>query len=360
MSVLPTNSNQRCAVCNERVLYQNFGTKTCNGCAAFFRRTIASKKRYLCRQSADCNIEQAKHKRRCPYCRFERCVALGMDVSKILVRLSNEAEKPLRQLIICRRANYTSRRKNSINLFGSFLGYEAMKNQPRNAESLIRATAIEKLVMMEFLRNVGLIEADQCNGQFESSICGVLLHTWLVCESIFFTRFHSGQSSKQLYYPDESFIRLDPDYLELYYRSNGSIRDPDLIARSALPLLSKVIESADLLTKERIDEQETAALLSLLLNRRVIQKVGLNKRMSELRDKTFRELGFHFKNIQTPDVAERFDSLMQCLESIESADRACDELALMVQLSYKSTGLNGYEFYRRGDAEEETTSTGCN
>lgn len=45
-----------CLVCGEHVLYHNFGTLACNGCAAFFRRTILQRKTYVCRQSPDCDI----------------------------------------------------------------------------------------------------------------------------------------------------------------------------------------------------------------------------------------------------------------------------------------------------------------
>jgi hypothetical protein len=106
-----------------------------------------------------------------------------------------------------------------------------MKDQPRNAESLIRATSIERQVMMEFFRNMGFIEPELFGTHVENDFCSILLHSWLVIESIFFTRLHSGQDKKQLYYPDESFIKLNEDNLVNYYKSNHSIRDPQLVAR---------------------------------------------------------------------------------------------------------------------------------
>jgi hypothetical protein len=142
-----------------------------------------------------------------------------------------------------------------------------MKDQPRNAKSLIRATMIETLVMQEFVRNIGLIEPHQFGTNYEKELSSTLLHTWLVLESVFFSRMHCGQNTKKLYYVDESYIKLNDDYLFKYYNSNGSIRDPDLVARSSFPLLGQVLESVKLLEATKIDEHETAALLVLLLLR---------------------------------------------------------------------------------------------
>ncbi|KAI6236054.1 Steroidogenic factor 1, protein [Aphelenchoides besseyi] len=358
------SSNNSCVVCNERVLYKNFGTLACCSCASFFRRTLAENKRYVCKQNAaDCDIIRAKHKRRCSYCRFSRCILVGMNVTKILIRLSSDVAKPLRQFVVCRRSNYTSRRKHAIDFFGSFSGYETMRNQPRNATSLIRATAIERPTMREYLRNVGLIESEQYDSHFENELNAALLHTWLVCESILTTRVYD-ETKKQLYYADESFIQLNEDALREYYRSNSSLRDPDLIARSSYPLLTKVFESSELLKECCIDEHETSALHFLLLLRRGFQFVyltvtilfpavkcfgRLNFQETEFKNRIFRELGFHYAS--TDAMAERFGNLVRCLESIESADRACDELALIVQLNYKSTEMNGYQLYVRGDGK---------
>ncbi|KAI6176330.1 Steroidogenic factor 1, protein [Aphelenchoides bicaudatus] len=340
----------RCLVCNEKVLYQNFGTVTCNGCAAFFRRTIQYKKRYICRQSMDCNILEAKHKRRCPYCRFQRCINIGMDVTKILVRLSNESENPLRKFVVCRRANYTSRRKHAINLFDSLSNYESMKDQPRDAKSLIRATVIEKQVMQEYFRNVGIIEPELWGTPIETEFCSILLHSWLVFESVLFTRLHSGHEKKQLYYPDESFIKLNENNLVSYYKSNHSLRDPELVARSSQMLLQNVLKSALLLETMEIDEHETASLFVLLLLRAVTKRIGANKKAQEWVNQTFKQLGYYYRNTLS-DFPKRLGQLVLCLESIEETDRCLDELALIVQLQYKTTDSSGYKMYVRGQLD---------
>ncbi|KAI6214490.1 hypothetical protein M3Y94_00274800 [Aphelenchoides besseyi] len=367
------SSNNSCVVCNERVLYKNFGTLACCSCASFFSkvkfyvsiknffkftmrcrttcRTLAENKRYVCKQNAaDCDIIRGEAKCICVGGQVKsNCIVVGMNVTKILIRLSSDVAKPLRQFVVCRRSNYTSRRKHAIDFFGSFSGYETMRNQPRNATSLIRATAIERPTMREYLRNVGLIESEQYDSHFENELNAALLHTWLVCESILTTRVYD-ETKKQLYYADESFIQLNEDALREYYRSNSSLRDPDLIARSSYPLLTKVFESSELLKECCIDEHETSALHFLLLLRRAVKCFGrLNFQETEFKNRIFRELGFHYAS--TDAMAERFGNLVRCLESIESADRACDELALIVQLNYKSTEMNGYQLYVRGDGK---------
>lgn len=252
-----------------------------------------------------------------------------------------------------------------------------MKDQPRNAESLIRATSIERQAMLEFFRNIGIIEPELFGTSAETNFCSILLHSWLVIESIFFTRLHSGQDKMQLYYPDESYLKLNEDNLINYYKSNHSIKDPELVARfehfswllifpifrSSHMLLKNVLKSASLLENLKLDEHEIGALFVLLLLRNglfsgvwllivqilVVKRIGASKKAQEWIDYTFKQLSYYYRNTYS-DFANRLADLILCLESIEETDHFLDQLALIVQLQYKDTSL-GYKLYVRGNVK---------
>uniref|UniRef100_A0A1I8AV28 Nuclear receptor domain-containing protein n=1 Tax=Steinernema glaseri TaxID=37863 RepID=A0A1I8AV28_9BILA len=80
-----------CRVCGHESKGFHFGVVTCRACAAFFRRTVAEEKIYICRQNGVCPI---RHERRnmCRACRFKRCESVGMN--KDDVQLNRDSIKP--------------------------------------------------------------------------------------------------------------------------------------------------------------------------------------------------------------------------------------------------------------------------
>ncbi|KAH7720329.1 nuclear receptor NHR-88 [Aphelenchoides avenae] len=54
----------------------------CYGCKGFFRRTIRSQQSYTCRFMQKCAIDKDQ-RNACRYCRFQRCLQVGMEVDAI-------------------------------------------------------------------------------------------------------------------------------------------------------------------------------------------------------------------------------------------------------------------------------------
>lgn len=52
----------------------------------FFKRTVQNNKHYTCTESQNCKIDKTQRKR-CPYCRFQKCLTVGM-------RLEGTAGRP--------------------------------------------------------------------------------------------------------------------------------------------------------------------------------------------------------------------------------------------------------------------------
>ncbi|NWR80100.1 PPARD protein, partial [Centropus unirufus] len=66
-----------CRVCGDKASGFHYGVHACEGCKGFFRRTIRMKLEYeKCERS--CKI-QKKNRNKCQYCRFQKCLSLGMS-----------------------------------------------------------------------------------------------------------------------------------------------------------------------------------------------------------------------------------------------------------------------------------------
>ncbi|CAI4222370.1 unnamed protein product [Auanema sp. JU1783] len=71
-----------CSVCAERGDGAHFGAEACRACAAFFRRSVALRKTYVCRTSKVCSISTGG-RCMCRACRFEKCLSVGMQKTAV-------------------------------------------------------------------------------------------------------------------------------------------------------------------------------------------------------------------------------------------------------------------------------------
>uniref|UniRef100_A0A8C6W7E1 Peroxisome proliferator-activated receptor gamma n=1 Tax=Nannospalax galili TaxID=1026970 RepID=A0A8C6W7E1_NANGA len=75
----PSNSLMaiECRVCGDKASGFHYGVHACEGCKGFFRRTIRLKLIYD-RCDLNCRIHK-KSRNKCQYCRFQKCLAVGMS-----------------------------------------------------------------------------------------------------------------------------------------------------------------------------------------------------------------------------------------------------------------------------------------
>ncbi|KAK5976461.1 Zinc finger C4 type [Trichostrongylus colubriformis] len=67
-----------CRICSDRSDGAHFGVESCRACAAFFRRSIAMRKKYVCRQGTNsCDINKSL-RCICRKCRLQKCMNVGM------------------------------------------------------------------------------------------------------------------------------------------------------------------------------------------------------------------------------------------------------------------------------------------
>ncbi|XP_036376385.1 peroxisome proliferator-activated receptor alpha-like isoform X1 [Megalops cyprinoides] len=86
-----TSLSLECRVCADRASGYHYGVHACEGCKGFFRRTIRLKLEYdRCERS--CKI-QKKNRNKCQYCRFQKCLSVGMSHNAIRFGRMPQSEK---------------------------------------------------------------------------------------------------------------------------------------------------------------------------------------------------------------------------------------------------------------------------
>ncbi|CAK8690305.1 unnamed protein product [Clavelina lepadiformis] len=84
-----------CQVCGDNATGMHFGVMSCEGCKGFFRRSVKKNANFTCAFSKNCGVNKTNRKH-CQACRYNACLAAGMDSSLIL---SDEEVMKKRDLI---------------------------------------------------------------------------------------------------------------------------------------------------------------------------------------------------------------------------------------------------------------------
>ncbi|XP_074655139.1 steroidogenic factor 1-like [Tubulanus polymorphus] len=71
-----------CPICADKVSGYHYGVYCCESCKGFFKRTVQNKKVFACHRADDCEVTVHSRKK-CPACRFRKCVDAGMKVQAI-------------------------------------------------------------------------------------------------------------------------------------------------------------------------------------------------------------------------------------------------------------------------------------
>ncbi|KAL5964388.1 Steroid receptor seven-up isoform B/C [Taenia solium] len=66
-----------CVVCGDKSSGKHYGQFTCEGCKSFFKRSVRRQLTYTCKGARQCLIDQ-HHRNQCQYCRFQKCLKMGM------------------------------------------------------------------------------------------------------------------------------------------------------------------------------------------------------------------------------------------------------------------------------------------
>ncbi|KAK7451150.1 hypothetical protein BaRGS_00039862 [Batillaria attramentaria] len=81
----PTSSTlPPCRVCGGKASGLHYGVNSCDACKGFFRRALKRRKDYVCTGNKTCPI-RGQRRISCAYCRYQRCLALGMSRQNIKI-----------------------------------------------------------------------------------------------------------------------------------------------------------------------------------------------------------------------------------------------------------------------------------
>jgi len=75
--------DMNCGVCGAVASGRHYGGITCEGCKGFFRRLVINNTTYKCKEKVakknNCPIHELNRRRCCKSCRYNRCIAIGMQ-----------------------------------------------------------------------------------------------------------------------------------------------------------------------------------------------------------------------------------------------------------------------------------------
>ncbi|KAK6327035.1 hypothetical protein J4Q44_G00026800 [Coregonus suidteri] len=107
------SQKRMCAICGDRSSGKHYGVYSCEGCKGFFKRTVRKDLSYTCRDNKECLVDK-RQRNRCQYCRYQKCLAMGMKredkqlfaLVEWAKRIPHFSELPLDDQVILLRAGW--------------------------------------------------------------------------------------------------------------------------------------------------------------------------------------------------------------------------------------------------------------
>jgi len=81
-----------CSICGDKASGKHYGVFSCEGCKGFFKRTVRKELSYACRENKNCLVDK-RQRNRCQFCRYNKCIAMGMKREAVQEERSDKREK---------------------------------------------------------------------------------------------------------------------------------------------------------------------------------------------------------------------------------------------------------------------------
>ncbi|KAI6176300.1 putative Nuclear hormone receptor,putative [Aphelenchoides bicaudatus] len=336
----PAGPPTQCPICNDTAFHHHFGgVVSCNGCAAFFRRTIVEQKSYKCRRQNSCSLSKIKGKTICKYCRFKKCLDVGMVMRAVESKRSRTIEEktdasPLQALVRCLHSNFTIRHKATIDIYGGQKNFKNMSNTVKSADSMLKANNAEIAVLQSFLHNSGLITPEDRKSGFANRFLQSTLMTWITCESLYANIKQLSFRTNRCYFLDDSYITLNEDQVLSYYRGYRLLW-PEEVTRNSMCFYKLIRDLAEKMHNSRIDDYELAVFTLILLLKHGISMSTAPKSLfyQEKLNELFKDLKKHYEQ-NYECTATRLGNLILFMECVlGDITKIRDEMIILMRLN---------------------------
>ncbi|GMS81702.1 hypothetical protein PENTCL1PPCAC_3877, partial [Pristionchus entomophagus] len=95
-----SGSNQQCLVCSIPTKSLHLGMDTCRACSSFFKRISSTDRRYSCKTGDEkCSTNRVDVKIVCRSCRYDKCIAVGLEYEQSIPQALQLARPNLLQRV---------------------------------------------------------------------------------------------------------------------------------------------------------------------------------------------------------------------------------------------------------------------
>ncbi|GMT16172.1 hypothetical protein PFISCL1PPCAC_7469, partial [Pristionchus fissidentatus] len=284
-----------CKACGERADGVHFGAIVCAACGAFFRRSVVDQRVYSC---TGCASGMAPSTSRgwvrerderattrmpgiCRYCRFQRCLAVGMRPEEVQAKrvFGTARPRPLRfnttgtilDDLVNRRREMTRKRSIPQAEASTFTVEDLHRSMEREFE-LFDKLIMESPMMVELMKDASPIPSPDTILDMEKSfyhqdtIRELFLFSFLF-ECVKSTAIQGGIQSDSVTLPTGIRLPLDHDSLERFYAANPNISDPGCLARLSQDFLFSIVRVvARSMQSMHADQYELAWLYAIFVS----------------------------------------------------------------------------------------------
>ncbi|KAH7726165.1 nuclear receptor NHR-61 [Aphelenchoides avenae] len=327
-----------CSICGDLALGVNFGVRSCNACAAFFRRSVVQQRNYVCRRGKKCNVQIDN--RRCRYCRLQRCFEFGMNVNAVSPPAAGSpcdtSESPLHKLVTSWKKRVYNRVVYTANVYGNEKSVQ-MANRQRTGASCAKAWLAEPWVILEFISSTDLIDHIP-HSVSEEQFVKCVLYRWITFGCIINTARNMGFLANKSYFVDESTLSLCESDVHGYYRTHPGVLNTETIAGISMNFYKEKELASRRFYEARFDDTEQAVLAQLMLVKCAADEFGWDG-FKPLVSSLFDELKEHYSGTYS-DFAVRLGEIVMFLHEIERVHRTWDELRQLVRLNSVPQDVN--------------------
>ncbi|KAI6195993.1 hypothetical protein M3Y94_01056100 [Aphelenchoides besseyi] len=326
-----------CLVCHSAAKRKHYGSEVCNACGSFFRRTVSNRRNYYCSKK-NCILTEAGNKegRLCKYCRFQRCVEVGMIIDSIFRRklLAEEDQfrdcSLLQRIVRARQATFV----NKINLMGKIAREYNTVAQMGSLKPSVQQTAMSKLsefeVLLIFLKDSGFPEF----GFTELDLARIAVrvyYRWLFLTAIAVTLRSGGHHTQTVYFSDRGHVPVSYDDCFEFFLSHR-IGNLPVIAKSWYELFLRGMRIGQRFHEAHLDKTEFALLSQLLVLTEAREMFPTSKAVAQRLADLFQEMKDYHETSYS-DVALRLGNVILLLNDINDMNPHIKQMAVLMEIS---------------------------